>query len=126
MRLLLALVALVGCALAGVHQVRLVKIESQRTKMIREGTWSRHVQLKNMARARMPTANGPYQQRVKDYDDEEYLGNITIGTPEQEFRVVLDTGSANLWVPDVTCGQGGGGGGGNCDSFECKLQRKDF
>ncbi|KAK6023422.1 eukaryotic aspartyl protease [Ostertagia ostertagi] len=91
--------------------------------MIREGTWARHVQLKNMARARMPGANGPYQQRVKDYDDQEYLGNITIGTPEQEFRVVLDTGSANLWVPDVSCGRGGGGGGGNCEAFECIIQR---
>lgn len=26
---------------------------------------------------------------MNDFDDEEYLGNITIGTPEQEFRVTI-------------------------------------
>lgn len=40
---------------------------------------------------------------INDYENSQYYGEISLGSPAQNFEVIFDTGSSDLWVASKNC-----------------------
>jgi len=104
MRTLLFAVGLVSASGDKLHRVPLKRVQEQpdhvrmaileHLEEVEQGT-------KKLGEGMPEIGSSPVT--IHDFGNAQYFGPVSVGSPLQEFQVIFDTGSSNLWIPSKEC-----------------------
>jgi len=95
MKLIVVTAAVLALASAELHRVTLNKNPSARQSLTSVGD---SAQLLGARYGKISAV-----EDLTNFQDAQYFGKISLGEPAQDFQVIFDTGSSNLWVPSSRC-----------------------